>query len=158
MRATWSERLRDLGIELPPVVAPLASYVPAIQVGRQVWTSGQLPLIDGSLPATGKVGAAVSAEVAYAYARQCGLNALAAVDSLVGIDNVERVLKVVGFVSSDPSFTGQPGVVNGVSDLLDEVFGEAGAHARSAVGVPVLPLDSPVEVELVVELKDGVKR
>lgn len=151
--ATHSERLAELGIELPAVAAPVAAYVPAIQVGDEVWTSGQLPLIDGTLPATGKVGAEVSPEDAYGYARQAALNALAAVDAEVGIDSVTRVLKVVGYVASDPHFTGQPAVVNGASELMQEVFGEAGAHARSAVGVAVLPLDAPVEVELVVEVK-----
>lgn len=149
----WSDKLKELGIELPAVAAPVAVYVPAVQAGNQVWTSGQLPFVDGNLPATGKVGAEVSQEDAYGYARQAALNALAAVDALVGIDNVERVLKVVGFVASDPAFTGQPGVVNGASELMQEIFGEAGAHARSAVGVAVLPMDTPVEVELVVELK-----
>lgn len=149
----WSDKLKELGIELPAVAAPVAAYVPAVQAGNQVWTSGQLPFDDGNLPATGKVGAEVSQEDAYGYARQAALNALAAVDALVGIDNVERVLKVVGFVASDPAFTGQPGVVNGASELMQEIFGEAGAHARSAVGVAVLPMDTPVEVELVVELK-----
>lgn len=149
----WSDKLKELGIELPAVAAPVAAYVPAVQAGNQVWASGQLPFVDGNLPATGKVGAEVSQEDAYGYARQAALNALAAVDALVGIDNVERVLKVVGFVASDPAFTGQPGVVNGASELMQEIFGEAGAHARSAVGVAVLPMDTPVEVELVVELK-----
>ena len=149
----WTERLQELGIELPAVAAPVAAYVPAVQAGNQVWTSGQLPFVDGALPVTGKVGAEVSAEDAYGYARQSALNAIAAVDALVGIDNVARVLKVVGFVASDPAFTGQPAVINGASELMQEVFGEAGAHARSAVGVAVLPMDSPVEVELVVELK-----
>ncbi|QNP94279.1 RidA family protein [Corynebacterium wankanglinii] len=148
----WTERLQELGIELPAVAAPVAAYVPAVQAGNQVWTSGQLPFVDGALPATGKVGAEVSAEDAYGYARQSALNAIAAVDALVGIDNVARV-KVVGYVASDPAFTGQPAVINGASELMQEVFGEAGAHARSAVGVAVLPMDSPVEVELVVELK-----
>lgn len=149
----WSERLNELGLELPEVAAPVAAYVPAIQVGDQVWTSGQLPFIDGALPATGKVGAEVTEDDAYGYARQAALNALAAVDSLVGIDNVARVIKIVGFVASDPAFAGQPAVINGASELLQEVFGEAGAHARSAVGVAALPMNSPVEVELVVELK-----
>ncbi len=149
----WTDRLAELGIELPAVAAPVAAYVPAIRTGNQVWTSGQLPFTDGALPATGKVGAEVSAEDAAAFARQAALNALAAVDDLVGLDNVARVLKLVGFVASAPDFTGQPTVINGASELMQEVFGEAGAHARSAVGVAVLPLDSPVEVELVVELK-----
>ena len=155
MTATWTAKLSELGIELPNVAAPVAAYVPATKVGNQVWTSGQLPLIDGALPATGKVGAEVSAEDAYGYARQAALNAIAAVDALVGVDNIARVLKIVGFVASEPSFTGQPAVINGASDLMKEVFGEAGEHARSAVGVAVLPMDTPVEVELVVELKEG---
>lgn len=154
MTATWTAKLSELGIELPNVAAPVAAYVPATKVGNQVWTSGQLPLIDGALPATGKVGAEVSEEDAYGYARQAALNAIAAVDALVGVDNIARVLKIVGFVASDPSFTGQPAVINGASDLMKEVFGEAGEHARSAVGVAVLPMDTPVEVELVVELKE----
>lgn len=148
----WSERLAELGLELPTVAAPLAAYVPATRVGNQVWTSGQLPLIDGSLPATGKVGAEVSPDKAYDLARRACLNALAAVDNLVGIDSISRVLKVVGYVSSAPDFTGQPQVVNGVSELIGEIFGPAGEHARSAVGVAVLPLDAPVEVELIVEI------
>ena len=155
MAGQWSTRLSELGIDLPPVAAPVAAYVPAVRVGDQVWTSGQLPLVDGSLPATGKVGAApgqVSPEDAARYARQCALNALAAVDDLVGIDNVSRVVKVVGFVASAPDYTGQPAVINGASELIGEIFGEAGAHARSAVGVAVLPLDAPVELEIVVEL------
>lgn len=151
--AEWTNRLNELGIELPAVAAPVAAYVPATKVGNQVWTSGQLPFVDGKLPATGKVGAEVSEDDAYGYARQATLNALAAVDDLVGIDNVSRVLKIVGFVASDPAFTGQPAVINGASELLAEVFGDAGAHARSAVGVAVLPMDTPVEVELVVELE-----
>lgn len=150
--ATHSERLAELGITLPAVAAPVAAYVPAVKVGDQVWTSGQLPFIEGALPATGKVGAEVSAEDAQAFARQAALNALAAVDALVGIDNVTRVLKVVGFVASASGFGGQPAVLNGASNLMGEIFGEAGAHARSAVGVAELPLDSPVEVEIVVEV------
>ena len=152
MAQTWTRRLAELGIDLPPVAAPVAAYVPAVRVGNQVWTSGQLPLIDGSLPATGKVGATVDPDEAALLARQCALNALAAVDDLVGIDNVARVLKLVGFVSSDAGFTGQPAVVNGASELMGEIFGAAGAHARSAVGVAALPLDAPVELELIVEL------
>lgn len=152
---SWTARLAELGIALPTVAAPVASYVPAIQVGNQVWTSGQLPLMDGALPATGKVGAEISETDAASYARQCALNALAAVDALVGLDNVARVVKIVGFVASDTSFTNQPVVINGASDLMKEIFGEAGEHARSAVGVAVLPLDAPVEVELVVELANA---
>lgn len=149
---SWTARLEELGITLPAVAAPVAAYVPAVQVGNQVWTSGQLPFVDGALPATGKVGAEVSAEVAETYARQCALNALAAVDALVGLDRVTRVLKIVGFVASAEGFGGQPAVVNGASNLMAEIFGEAGAHARSAVGVAELPLHSPVEVEIVVEI------
>ncbi len=148
-----SARLAELGVTLPTVVKPLAAYVPAVRTGDLVYTAGQLPLRDGSLIHTGKVGAAVSAEEAKAAAELCALNALAAIDALVGIDNVTRVVKVVGFVASAPGFTGQPGVINGASEFLGEVFGEAGAHARSAVGVSELPLDAPVEVELIVEVK-----
>lgn len=144
-------RLEELGYALPPVAKPLASYVPATKVGNQVWTSGQLPLVDGALPATGKVGAEVSAEKAQELAHTCILNGLAAVDAEVGLDNVTRVIKVVGFVSSAPDFVGQPAVINGASDFIGELFGDAGAHARSAVGVAVLPNDAPVEVELIVE-------
>lgn len=150
--ASNSERLAELGISLPSVAAPVAAYVPAIQTGNQVWTSGQLPFVDGQLPATGKVGAEVSAEDAEKLARAAALNALAAIDALVGIDKVTRVLKIVGFVASADDFSGQPAVVNGASNLMGEVFGEAGAHARSAVGVAELPLNSPVEVEVVVEI------
>jgi enamine deaminase RidA (YjgF/YER057c/UK114 family) len=146
-------RLRELGIELPPVAAPLAAYVPAVRSGVLVFTSGQLPIVGGVLARAGKVGAEVSPQDAAALARTAVLNALAAVDALVGLDAVVRVVKVVGFVASAPGFTGQPGVVNGASELLGEVFGAAGAHARSAVGVAALPLDSPVEVELVVEVR-----
>ena len=147
-----SDRLAELGIELPPVAAPAANYLPAVRTGQYVYTAGQLPVEAGTLPATGKVGAEVSPEDAQRYARTCALNALAAIHGLVGIDSVVRVVKVVGFVASSPDFTGQPAVLNGASDLLFEVFGDAGAHARSAVGVAVLPLDSPVEVELIVEV------
>jgi len=145
-------RLDELGLTLPPVVLPLAAYVPAVRTGSLVFTSGQLPMVDGSLPATGKVGAQVTPERAAELARFCILNALAAVDALVGLDNVVRIVKVVGYVASTPDFTGQPGVVNGASTLLGEVFGDAGAHARSAVGVAALPLDAPVEIELIVEV------
>ncbi|WP_370329555.1 RidA family protein [Mycolicibacterium hippocampi] len=144
--------MADQGIELPQVVAPVAAYVPAVRTGNLVYTSGQLPMTSGQLPMTGKVGAEVTAEQAKDLARQCALNALAAVDSLVGVDAVVRVVKVVGFVASAPGFGGQPGVINGASELFGEVFGDAGAHARSAVGVSELPLDSPVEVEVVVEV------
>lgn len=145
-------RLKELGLALPAVATPAGSYIPARRSGNLVFTAGQVPFVDGAVAATGKVGAAVSPEQAYDLARICTLNALAAVDGLVGLDAVTGVVKVVGFVASDPSFTGQPGVVNGASDLLGEVFGDPGAHARSAVGVAVLPLDVPVEVELVVEV------
>ena len=147
-----SARLEQLGVTLPEVVAPLASYVPAVRTGNLVYTAGQLPMQAGKLVGTGKVGAEVSPEEGKALARICALNALAAVDSLVGIDAVTRVVKVVGFVASAPGFNGQPGVVNGASELLGDVFGDQGAHARSAVGVSELPLDAPVEVELIVEV------
>jgi enamine deaminase RidA (YjgF/YER057c/UK114 family) len=147
-----SSRLAELGLTLPPVAAPLAAYVPARRSGAFVYTSGQLPFVDGQLPATGKVGAAVSPEDAAGYARTAALNGLAAIDALVGLDNVAGVVKVLGFVASDPNFTGQPAVINGASELLGAVFGDAGAHARSAVGVASLPMDAPVEVELIVEL------
>src|SRR5699024_3164211 len=149
---THSERLAELGITLPAVAAPVAAYVPAVQTGNQVWTSGQLPFVAGELPATGKVGIEVTAEEAADYARTAALNALAAVDALVGIDKITRVLKIVGFVSSAEGFTGQPAVINGASNLIGEIFGEAGAHARSAVGVAELPLGARVEVALIVEL------
>jgi enamine deaminase RidA (YjgF/YER057c/UK114 family) len=148
----WSERLGELGIELPEVVAPLAAYVPAVRTGNLVYTAGQLPIVAGKLTATGKVGAEVTADEAKALARLCALNALAAVDSLVGIDSVVRVVKVVGFVASAPGFDGQPGVINGASELFGEVFGDAGAHARSAVGVSELPRNAPVEVEVIIEV------
>lgn len=145
-------RLAELGVALPSVAKPLAAYVPAVQTGNLVYTSGQLPLVEGNLTFVGKVGAAVTPEQAKTAARTCALNALAAIDALVGIDRVTRVVKVVGFVASSPGFTGQPGVVNGASEFLGEVFGDAGIHARSAVGVAELPLDAPVEVELIVEV------
>ncbi len=147
-------RLTELGITLPEVAAPVAAYVPAVISGNLVFTSGQLPFVSGALPATGKVGdghGLVPAADAKDYARIAILNALAAVKSVLGsLDRVTRIVKVTGFVASVPEFTGQPGVINGASELLGEVFGEAGAHARSAVGVPVLPLDSPVEIEIIV--------
>lgn len=146
-------RLTELGLTLPAVATPAGAYIPARRSGT--WCSrGPGPFVDGKVAATGKVGDTVTAEQAYDLARICTLNALAAIDGLVGLDSVTGVVKVVGFVASDPSFTGQPGVINGASDLLGEVFGEAGAHARSAVGVAVLPLDVPVEVELTVEIED----
>jgi len=145
-------RLRELGITLPSVATPAGSYIPAKRAGSLVFTAGQVPFVDGALAATGKVGAEITPEQAKDLARTCTLNALAAVDGLVGLDAVASVVKVVGFVASAPGFTGQPGVVNGASELLADVFGEAGRHARSAVGVAELPLGAPVEVELVVEL------
>jgi enamine deaminase RidA (YjgF/YER057c/UK114 family) len=149
---THSSRLAELGIELPMVAKPLAAYVPAVRTGNLVYTAGQLPLVSGKLTVTGKVGTDVTPEVANTLARVCALNALAAIDALVGIDSITRVVKVVGFVASAPGFTGQPGVINGASELFAEVFGDAGAHARSAVGVAELPLDTPVEVEVIVEV------
>ncbi|MBO0884253.1 MAG: RidA family protein [Mycobacterium sp.] len=147
-----SARLGELGIELPEVATPVATYVPAVRSGNLVYTSGQLPIQAGKLVGTGKVGADVTVEQGKALARICALNALAAIDSLVGIDSVTQVVKVLGFVASASGFNGQPGVINGASDLLAEVFGDRGAHARSAVGVYELPRDAPVEVELVVEV------
>ena len=147
------ERLAGLGLAVPEVAAPVAAYVPAVRSGNQVFTSGQLPMREGQLIATGKVGGEVTPEEALECARQCALNAIAAVRAEVGeLANVKRIVKVVAFVASTPDFTGQPGVANGASELFGAVFGEAGRHARSAVGVPVLPLDAPVEVELIVEI------
>jgi enamine deaminase RidA (YjgF/YER057c/UK114 family) len=151
--STPEERLAELGLSVPEVAKPVAAYVPALRSGNYVYTSGQLPMRDGQLITTGKVGAEVSQEEAVECARQCGLNAIAAVKAEVGeLSAVKRVVKVVAFVASTPDFTAQPQVANGVSELLGEVFGEAGRHARSAVGVSVLPLDAPVEVELLVEV------
>lgn len=147
-----SGRLAQLGLTLPAVAKPLAAYVPAVRTGNLVYTSGQLPSVEGVLTHAGKVGSEVTPEDAKIAARTCALNALAAVHALVGVDAVTRVVKVVGFVASAPGFNGQPGVVNGASELLGEVFGDAGVHARSAVGVSELPLDAPVEVELIVEV------
>jgi enamine deaminase RidA (YjgF/YER057c/UK114 family) len=149
-----SERLAALGLTLPPVAAPQAAYVPAVRTGDYVYVSGQLPIVDGKLQAVGKVGDAISAEEAAALARLCALNGLAAAASVVagGLDAITRIIKVTGFVASVPSFTGQPAVINGASEFFIEVFGEAGRHARSAVGLAVLPLDSPVEVELIAEV------
>jgi enamine deaminase RidA (YjgF/YER057c/UK114 family) len=145
------DRLAELGLTLPEVAKPLAAYVPAARHGDLVWTSGQLPFVDGALPATGKVGAEIEPDAAADLARICALNAIAAIKAEIGdLDAIQRVVKVVGFVASAPSFTGQPAVVNGASNLLGEVFGDAGRHARSAVGVAVLPMDAPVEVEVVV--------
>ncbi len=148
-------RLEELGIELPPVVPPVAAYVPAVRSGDLVFTSGQLPMAGGELGAVGKVGALVTPEQAKDLARTCALNALSAIDELVGLDAIVRIVKVTGFVASTPDFTGQPAVINGASELLGQVFGDeqGGQHARSAVGVASLPLDAPVEVELVVEVE-----
>jgi len=152
--STVETRLAALGFPLPELAKPVAAYVPAVISGNLVFTSGQLPFIDGKLPETGKLGASVNPEDAKTYARQAALNALAAVKSVIGdLDRITRVVKLVGFVASVPDFSGQPGVINGASEFLGEVFGDAGQHARSAVGVAVLPLDSPVELELIVEFK-----
>lgn len=146
------DRLVELGIIIPSVAKPLAAYVPAVIVGNLVYTSGQLPSVEGKLAFTGKVGAEVDADTARDLARTCVLNGLAAAKNVLGsLDRITRVVKVVGFVASDPSFTGQPGVINGASELLGEIFGDAGVHARSAVGVAVLPLDAPVEIEFLFE-------
>jgi enamine deaminase RidA (YjgF/YER057c/UK114 family) len=151
--STPEERLAELGLEVPEVAKPVAAYVPAVVSGDLVFTSGQLPMRGGELMLTGKVGGEVSAEEATACAQQCALNAIAAVRSVVGeLSRVVQVVKVVAFVASTPDFTGQPQVANGASELLGKVFGEVGVHARSAVGVPVLPLDAPVEVEIVVRI------
>lgn len=147
-----ADRLAELGIALPAVAKPVAAYVPAVISGNLVYTSGQLPMVAGELSTTGKVGAEVSPEDAKVLARTCVLNGLAAADAEIGsLDRITRVVKVVGFVASDPSFTGQPGVINGASELLGEIFGDIGAHSRSAVGVAALPLDAPVEIEFVFE-------
>jgi enamine deaminase RidA (YjgF/YER057c/UK114 family) len=147
------ERLEAMGLAVPDVAKPVAAYIPAVRSGNHVFTSGQLPMRDGQLMASGKVGGEVSQEEAVACARQCGLNALAAIRAELGdLSQVKRIVKVVAFVASTSDFTGQPLVANGVSELLGEVFGDIGRHARSAVGVPVLPLDAPVEVELIVEV------
>ncbi|WP_280242575.1 RidA family protein [Nocardia abscessus] len=149
----WEKNLAELGITLPPVVAPVAAYIPAIRSGSLVYTSGQLPFVNGQLSAVGKVGAEVSVEAAKEAARLCALNALAAVHDLVGLDAVVRIVKVVGFVASAPGFGDQPVVINGASEFLGQVFGDAGRHARSAVGVAELPRDTPVEVELIAEVR-----
>ncbi len=154
MRAP-SERLAELGLTLPAVAVPQAAYVPAVRIGNYLYVSGQLPIVDGKLQAVGKVGGGVSAEEAAVLARLCALNGLAAAASVAGaggLDAITRIVKVTGFVASVPSFTGQPAVINGASEFFIEVFGEAGRHARSAVGLAVLPLDSPVEVELIAEV------
>ena len=147
------ERLAELGLTVPEVSAPVAAYVPAVRSGQHVFTSGQLPFRAGELMAAGKVGGAVTPEEGYACGQQCVLNALAAIRTQVPLDQVVRVVKVVAFVASTADFTGQPAVANGASELLGELFGERGAHARSAVGVAALPLDAPVEVEMVVEVR-----
>ncbi|SDP95105.1 Enamine deaminase RidA, house cleaning of reactive enamine intermediates, YjgF/YER057c/UK114 family [Actinopolyspora xinjiangensis] len=151
----WTDRLAELGVELPEVARPVASYVPAVRTGNHVHTAGQLPIVSGTLSATGKVGGEVDPDTARGLARICTLNALAAVDGVVGLDSLAGVVKVVGFVASAEGFTGQPGVLNGASELLGEVFGESGAHARSAVGVAELPMGAPVEVELIAEVAEG---
>jgi enamine deaminase RidA (YjgF/YER057c/UK114 family) len=145
-------KLAELGHTLPEVVPPVAAYVPAVQTGKHVYVSGQVPIADGKLLATGKVGGGVSPEQAKDLAERCALNAIAAIDSLVGLENVVKVVKVTGFVASAEGFTGQPAVINGASELFGAVFGEAGQHARSAVGVAELPLGAPVEVEVIVEV------
>jgi enamine deaminase RidA (YjgF/YER057c/UK114 family) len=152
---SWSSRLTELGLVLPPVATPAGAYLPAVRSGSLVFTAGQLPMINGALAATGKLGAAIDPARGPELARICALNALAAVDGLVGLDAVVQVVKVVGFVASAPGFTAQPAVVNGASQLLGEVFGTAGGQARSAVGVAELPLDAPIEVELIVEVSAG---
>ncbi|NUR71304.1 MAG: RidA family protein [Hamadaea sp.] len=148
------DRLAELGLTLPDVVPPVAAYVPAVQSGNHVYVSGQLPMADGKLLATGKVGADVSPEQAKELAARCALNALAAIDSLVGLEKVVKIVKVGGFVASAEGFTGQPGVINGASELFGAVFGEAGRHARSAVGVSELPLGAPVEVDVIAEVAE----
>jgi enamine deaminase RidA (YjgF/YER057c/UK114 family) len=149
------QRLAALGLTLPPVVQPLAAYVPAVRTGDHVYTAGQLPVLEGRLLATGKVGAEVAAHEAAMLARTCALNALAAAASVAGgLSRIRRIVKVTGFVASSPDFTEQAQVVNGASELLLEVFGEAGRHARSAVGMAVLPRDAPVEIELIAEVRD----
>ncbi|MFF0477911.1 RidA family protein [Streptomyces sp. NPDC004284] len=156
MSGAVEARIAELGLTLPEVVPPIASYQPAVQSGVYVYTSGQLPMVAGKLPVTGKVGAEVTPEEAKELAATCALNALAAVKSVAGdLDRIKRVVKVVGFVASAADFTGQPAVVNGASELLGEILGEKGVHARSAVGVAVLPLDAPVEVEVQVELVEA---
>ena len=149
------DRLAELGLTVPNVVPPVAAYVPAVRDGRLVFTSGQLPMVDGKLPATGKVGAEVDPATAKDLAQACALNAIAAIKAEIGdLDRVTRVVKVVGFVASAPDFIGQPVVVNGASELLVKAFGDKGIHARSAVGVVALPLDAPVEVEVVVSVEE----
>jgi enamine deaminase RidA (YjgF/YER057c/UK114 family) len=148
-----ADRLLELGIALPEVPTPAGAYLPTVRVGDLLFTAGQLPFVDGVLPATGHVGAEVSPDAATGYARHCALNVLAVVDATIGLENVVRVVKLTGFVSSAPGFTGQPGVLNGASNVLAEVFGEAGRHARSAVGVAELPMGAPVEVEAILQVR-----
>ncbi len=148
------EKLKEMGIQVPAAAKPLAAYVPAVKTDGYVYTSGQIPLVDGKLCCTGKVGKDVALEDAYAAAKICAINCLAAIKTVVGsLDEIKQVVKVVGFVNSAPGFSAQPKVVNGASEFLGEVFGDAGRHARSAVGVSELPIDSPVEIELIVKLK-----
>ena len=149
---SWAGRLIALGLVLPPVAVPAGMYLPAVRSGSLLFTAGQLPLVDGTLAATGKLGAEIDPARGHELSRICALNALAAVDALVGLDAVVRMVKVVGFVASAPGFTDQPVVINGASELLGEVFGAAGTHARSAVGVAELPMGAPVEIELIVEV------
>ena len=146
------ETLKELGLELPPVVKPVAAYVPAVRTGNLVYVSGQVPMRDGKLVATGKLGGEVSPDTGLECARQCALNALAALNSVAPLGEVRRIVKVLAFIASTPDFTGQPQIANGASELFGQVLGEAGQHARSAIGVPVLPLDAPVEVELIAEV------
>jgi enamine deaminase RidA (YjgF/YER057c/UK114 family) len=150
--ATARERLAERGLTLPPVTPPVAAYIPAVQSGNHVYVSGQVPIVDGALVATGKVGAEVSPEQAKTLAERCALNGLAAIDALVGLERIVKVVKVVGFVASAEGFTGQPAVINGASEFLADILGEAGRHARSAVGVAELPMGAPVEVEMIVEI------
>lgn len=153
MHAVLRERLAAVGLTLPEVVPPVAAYVPAVQTGNLIFSSGQLPMVNGALAATGKVGAEVTPEQAKELAQVCALNALAAIGTLCNLDDVVQIVKVVGFVASAPGFTGQPGVINGASALFGALFGDAGKHARSAVGVAELPLGAPVEVEVIVALR-----
>lgn len=153
--STVEERLTELGFTVPEVVPPVAAYVPALRDGNYIYTSGQLPMVDGELPATGKVGAEVTSDAAKELAARCALNAIAAIKAELGdLEKVVRVVKVVGFVASDPLFTGQSAVINGASELLGKAFGDKGVHARSAIGVAALPLDAPVEVEVIVSVAD----
>lgn len=150
----YNDKLKELGIALPPAAKPVAAYVPATQIGDYIYTSGQLPSIEGKLSATGKLGAQVDEQTGYEAAKLCAINCLAAVQGLIGdINRIEKIVKVVGFVNSAPGFTNQPKVINGASELFGTIFGPAGEHARSAVGVSELPLNSPVEIEIIVKVK-----